>query len=92
MRALITYLFCIAVSTVALLHALQPVAATAVQEPVARPVYPNVLVVVDVSVEDAPDRDAARARSTIDRVSSDTIQVPTVAERDRILKALGCEP
>jgi len=91
MRALISYLFCILISTAALLHTLQPVAAITVEPaPVARPVYPNVRGVVAVSVEDEP----AETRSCevqIDRVSSDTIQVPTAAERDRILKALGCD-
>jgi hypothetical protein len=91
MRGLITYLLCIVVSTVALLHALQPIAATPAQEPVARPVYPNVLVVVDVSVEDALS-ETRSCEVQIDRVSADTIQVPTLAERDRILKALGCDP
>ena len=49
LRALIAYIFCIAVATAALLHALQPVAAIPAETPVARPVYPNVQVTVAVS-------------------------------------------
>ena len=91
MRALVAYLFCIAISTVALLRALQPVAATPAQTPVARPVYPDTLVTLAVSVEDEPS-ETRTCEVTIDRVSADAIQVPTAAERHRILKALGCEP
>ena len=90
MRALVAYLLGIVVSTVVLLRALQPVAAPPTEAPVAKAAYPRTLVTVWVSVEDAP-AETRTCNVDIDRVSADTFQVPTLAERDRMLDALGCE-
>jgi hypothetical protein len=84
-RTLVAYVFCIVVSTAVLLRAFQPVAGPAVEVPD----YPQASLVVAISVEDEPNETVDCYTST-DHVSVDAIQVPSRADRDRILDALGC--
>lgn len=85
-RTLLAYLAYVAAVSAALMHLMTNAPAAAAPP---RNLHSNMPVVVQVSVHDHP-AETALCDTTLDRVSVDSIEVATVAQRDLLLERLGC--
>jgi hypothetical protein len=84
---LLAYITYICLTSVVLLRVFSGAAAAPAAE--VRPVHASRTVVVAVTVEDGSGVTKV-CEAPMENVSSDVIQTVTLAERDRILAALGC--